>query len=526
MRYSEFVERVASFRASSVTDTCAYILWDQFGQRFSAAENQDIALLRAFGGRIAVIAATHGEESTPKLARGGDLFRLSHEFLEVDDGALEEAFQAEERRKLFECWTRSSVLGEYRLTDRCLAEATLARTVMRMMRSQWDLTNAHSHALPRAWELIRRVQRRTPTLDPIGYLKRALAMEPQAFLRTAYLLFAMNARDHGRLDFRGAQLSDKFPESWDIRNDDLLLVAERMSIHADDLRRWEHEVVTPLPDAFRKYAPLPLPRFPLIQRREQVAAPAALRGRYVTPCPGSAQLALQNACVQLLREAPPAGSKSHAVELGHALEGYLYDFLVTVAGRENVLRVDSIARDTRRADMIVAVGSKAFVIESKSLLGSSTAKAIAEAHDSVEIWEKIHGAYEQCACTVRDDALWRASPRLSSVTDVASLVCFDEVLCIEGTAFNALSACAGISERLGVNRIETVTVQYLESVISWYGLERLFDLITEKWASGKQGDDLTAFIANKKQGPSRKQGRTPPHLAPAFNELFPGLPEP
>ncbi len=523
MRYSEFVARVRRFRSSSVIELCAHILWDLWAHGFGGADQQDVALLRAFGGRIAVIAATT-DGSAGDEPRGGDLFRLAHEFLEVDEGALDDEFQAEERRRLLECWARSAPLSRYELRDDRLHSATLARTIGRMMRAQWDLTQPHSHALPRAWELIRRVQQRVPGLDPVGYLKRALRMEPQVFLRAAYLLFAMNVQARGRLDLVAARLEDGIRERWGIDEESLLFVAERLSIHAEDLRRWELGVVAHLPDAYRKYAPSPLALFPLIQKREEVAAPVAQRGRYVTPCPGSAQLAMQNVCLHLLREAPTTNSGSHPVELGHALEDYLHDFLVGVVGRENVLRIDSIASGRKRADLIVVLGTKAFVIECKSLLGSSNAKSVGEAKESVEIWEKIHGAYEQCARTVNDQVLWRGHPRLANVTEVVCLVCFDEVLCIEGTAFNMLAACAGITQRLRVNRIETVTVQYLESVISRYGVERLFGLVTEKWTAGKQGDDLTAFIANKGERAQRKLGRIPPHLVEAFNEILPGLP--
>jgi hypothetical protein len=524
VRYSEFVERVTRFRASSVTGTCAFILWDQFGRRFSAADNQDLALLQAFGARISLIAATHGTDGVSELARGSDLFRLAHEFLEVDEGALDEEFQAEERRKLLECWAQSAVLHRYKLTDECVRAATLARTLVRMMRSQWDVTSAHSHALPRAWDLLSRVQRRAPRLDPIGYAKRALGMEPQVFLRTAFLLLALNSQTRGVIDLRATRIPVEFRERWDIGLDEVLFVAERLSIHREDLLRWEDDVLHAVPHPLKQYAPSPLTRFPLIQLRDHAAAPVTVRGRYVAPCPGSTQLALQGACLQVLREAPAADSRSYPGELGRALEDYLHDFLVSVAGHENVLRVDSIARETRRADLIVVMGKKAFVIESKSMLGSSSAKSIATTPESMKMWEKIYGAYEQCACTIHDTSLWRSHPRLTTVTDTACLVCFDEVLCIEGTAFNALAACAGITKALGVERIETVTVQYLESAISWYGLERLFELISEKWALGKQGDDLTAFIANKHEGPSRSQGRTPPHLVRALQEILPGLP--
>jgi len=518
------VENVTKFRASSVTGTCAHILWRMFGQRSSAADNQDLSLLRSFGGRISLIAATHGSDAVPALARGGDLFRLAHEFLEIDEGTLDEEFQAEERRKLRECWTHSGSLRRFELRGECLRAATLARTMVRIMRSQWDPTSAHSHAFPRAWDLLTRVQRRAPLLDPIGYATRALGMEPQVFLRTAFLLFAQTFQGRGVIDLRTSRIPVEFRDRWGIGLDEALFVAERLSIHREDLRLWECDVLHTVPGPLKQYATPPLARFPLIQLRDNAAAPVAARGRYVAPCPGSMQLAMQGVCLNVLREAPAANSMSYPSELGRALEDYLHDFLVTVVGLENVIRIDSLLHETRRADLIVVMGTKAFVIESKSMLGSSSAKAIATAHESMKVWEKIFGAYEQCASTVRDRALWRSHPRLSRVTEAACLVCFDEVLCIEGTAFNTLAACAGITKALGVERIETVTVQYLESVISWYGAERLFEFISEKWAVGKQGDDLTAFIANKHEGPSRPQGRTPPHLVHAFNEILPGLP--
>ncbi|WP_157061394.1 hypothetical protein [Anaeromyxobacter dehalogenans] len=347
MHYSDFTARVRRFRRSSVTELCANVLWSLWEHRRAGADHQDVALLRAFGGRIAVIAAAKEGDNGDEPGFE-DLVRLAHEFLAVDEGTLEDEFQAEERCRLIECWQRSTPLRQYDLGDDCLRSATLARTMGRMMRAQWDLTQPHSHALPRAWDLVKRVQQRVPALDPVGYLKRALRMEPQVFLRAAYMLFAMNVQGRGRIDLTKARVGDGIHDLWGIDNDDLLFVAERLSLHAEDLRRWESQVVSVLPDAYRKYAPSPLQLFPMIQSREVVAAPVALRGRYVTPCPGSAQLAMQNVCLHLLREAPATTYGSHPVELGHALEDYLHDFFVSVVGRENVLRIDSVAAGRRR----------------------------------------------------------------------------------------------------------------------------------------------------------------------------------
>lgn len=523
MRYGDFVQRVARYRASSVTDTCATILWDLFGRSLSPDSQQDLALLRAYGGRISVVAEIHGSELNLPEATGGDLFRLAHDFLETDEGSLELEFQASERLALTEGWRRSPLLGRYALPEECMLEATQARTIARMMRAQWEVTSVHSHALARGWELVRRVHRRAPNLDPIGYLKRALGMEPHVFLRSAFALLSMCIACRGRFDLRESPIGESLSARWGFSSTDLLFVADRMSLHREDLLRWESDSVDLLPELLRRYAPTPLIRSPFIQRRADASAPTAERGRYVAPCPGSLQLAIQNWCLHTIREAPGRAGP-FAVELGRAVEDYLFDFLATAAGQENVTRVDSVTGGGRRADIIVALGSRAFVVESKSLLGSSRAKAVAEVSGSIDIWERVYGAFEQCACTVKDQSLWRSQPKLSAVSEVISLVCFDESLTIEGTTFGSLSACTGIAEALGVGRIETLTLQYLESVVGWYGLEGLFDLISEKWASGKRGDDLSAFIASKHRGPSRKQGKTPVHLVDAIEEILPGRP--
>lgn len=523
VRYSEFQERVRRFRGDSLIDLCAYILWDLWSRELAGFDSQDVALLRAYGGRISIIAAT-GEGAGRDEPRGGDLFRLAHEFLEVEEGTLEDEFQQNERHLLLQAWTKSQVLSQYELNEQCLREAMIARTLLRMMRSQWDITQADYNSVPRAWDLIRRVQGKSASLDPIGYLRRALRVEPEVLLRGAFLLFSLNVSGHGRLDLRRATVDGKLPATWNLDHEALALVAERLSIHREDLLRWEEEVVTQLPDALRKYAPSPLALFPMIQRRGRAAAPMGERGEYVNPCPGSALLAMQNVLLHALRDAESTSAGPFSVELGHALEDYLYEFFISVAGRENVIRVDELGKLTRRADIIVIAGTRAIVVECKSLLGSATAKSVGSAAESVSIWEKIHGAYEQCARTARDPAIWRADPRLTQVTDVVSIVCFDEILCLEGTAFNALAACAGITERLGIQRIETVTLQYLERMIGRYGVEWMIEMITAKWKEGRQGDDLTAFIAHRVAGPPSKVGRTPAHLLEAFRDLFPGLP--
>lgn len=522
MRYSEFVHLVHRFRGRSVVELCSHMQWDLWMQGRAGFDNQDVALLRAHGGRIALIAEAHGAQAGLE-PRGADLIRLAHELLEVDVGLLEEAFRQGERSQLLAAWSSSPTLKRYVLSEEATGAAMLALTLGRMMRSQWHVTHAHSHALPRAWELVRRVQRRADARDTIEVLTRALRMEPLAFLRAAYVLIAALGHARGRVDLRAIPLEPALASRWSIDGDALLLVAERLSQHAEDVRRWDKEVVTPLPDEHRKFAPSPLLTLPLLQRRQFAAAPVAERGRYNAPCPGSTLLAIQNVCLHALREPSRDRPQGYSVELGHALEDYLYDLFMRTVGHENVMRLDGPTDSSKHADFIVILERQAFVVECKSLLGSASAKAIGSAADTVGIWGRIHGAYEQCAGTVKDAALWRSSPRLAQVTEIACLVCFDEVLCLEGTAFNMVASIAGITNELGVDRIETVTLQYLESAMQWHGLEGLFDFISRKWAAGKQGDDLSAYIVNTGGRGQRSQGGVPPHLAEAFAELLPGL---
>jgi len=523
VRFEEFQDRVRRFRPQALIKTCAHILWDLWSRGLAGTDNQDISLLRAHGGRLALIAAT-SEEPGGTEPRDGDLFRLAHEFLEAGEGTLVDEVQERERGALLEAWTGSGVLSRYELTERCLREAMLARTLLPMMRSQWDITHADFNSISRAWDLIGRLQRRAPALDPMGYLRASLRIEPEVLLRGAFVLFSLNVGGLGRVDLRRSKINGGLPATWNLDDEALALTAERMAIHREDLLRWSEDVVAPLPDALRKYAPSPLVLSPMIQQRSRAAAPRSERGSYVTPCPGSALLAMQNVLLHTLRDAGPASANPFSVELGHVLEDYLYDFLVSAAGADRVVRVDDLGKVTRRADFIVLAGTKAIVIECKSLLGSAVAKSVGSANETVAIWEKIHGAYEQCARTVSDLGIWRGDPRLAQVTDVVSLVCFDEVLCLEGTAFNALGACAGITERLGVQRIETVTLQYLERSLVRHGAEWLIEMITAKWAEGRQGDDLTAFISHRTRAGPNKQGRTPTHLMAAYSDLFPGLP--
>jgi hypothetical protein len=273
MRYSDFAARVRRFRSGSVVELCAYVSWDIWAHGLAGADQQDVALLRAFGGRMAVIAATKDGNAGDE-PRGGDLFRLAHGFLEVDEGHS----TTSSRRRSVAGYSNAGAFGslsQYELGDDCLRSATLARTMGRMMRAQWDLTQPHSHALPRAWGAGKAgsaARRRSIRLDTSS----ALRMEPQVFLRAAYLLFAMNVQRRGRLDLANAPLEDGIRERWDIDEEDLLFVAERLSLHADDLRRWELEVVSPLPmrtESTRRVRS----HSSMIQNREEPAAPVALR---------------------------------------------------------------------------------------------------------------------------------------------------------------------------------------------------------------------------------------------------------
>jgi len=182
-------------------------------------------------------------------------------------------------------------------------------------------------------------------------------------------------------------------------------------------------------------------------------------------------------------------------EVGHAIADYLREVLIGVCGTEAVVDLDGVFGDEAptHADFAVLFGTTALIIESKTSLGSAEGKSIVTPRDYVESWERIWKAYLQCARTPIASE-FKADARLAKVTGFVHLVTFEEQMCVEAAALNAVGVEGGLFRSAGFGLAEAITIQELEDALVVFGPQRLATAVAEKWATGRHGHLLSAFL--------------------------------
>lgn len=529
MTYSTFVARLRRLSKTELIGKATMALWFLWNNEAKATDESEERVLGAvYLGRVAALAAACCSDLRPD--NGLDdraLANLAGEMLAIHEPISDLQFKSTvEVPEFLDAFAKSKVFRKYNV-DTHIAHSVIARaSVVRTLRTQWDFRQAGIGGIVRSWEILSRLDR-NHSGRIFERLSKYLNIHPRDFLRAGFFLYciAQDAQSVGVINLSGKKLTGDVVDQFNLDHDAIELVAHRMARTCDEFREWHNQTISEFPELYRKFVPNPLVNSPLIKIDASfLKIPSAGRS-YICPSPAHMIWRIQSSITDALRAMPSereVGGENLQAELGECLSEYLLEFLASTCGRANVIELDDYFDSTsKHADFILVEGEVAIVIECKTSSGSTVAKSVVTPSAIVELWERLHDAYVQCATTVKSD-IWRSHPSLSSVRRIASIVSFDEFLCPDGPAFNGFAQEVGILADIQLGLVEAISLRELEEFVGKLGITQLFTLIEQKWAAGRHADLLQTYYRST-QDQYRKQPINLAHQEKAAADLYPGL---
>jgi hypothetical protein len=419
---------------------------------------------------------------------------LANDLLGVRSPISDEAFHQAELQSLDRALRASAYFATVATTADGLRAVYAFISVARDLRAQWSFRANSPVGLLRAWATAVHLDARVP-----GFLEQ-LSAQWQIGLRDllrccAGLLTLAGSDDRTLGAFSLNSLGTEDVEPFGISLDALRLVANRIGQPASYFNGWYRQRALTQPNSLRKYVPQPLVAEPLVTIDKSLKKYEAPRHSYLCPSPSHLVWRTQSIVVDGARSLGETWNPALKTEIGHAVSHYLGDVLVAICGRESVVDLDEVFGDAAptHADFAVLLGNTAIIIESKTSLGTAAGKSIITPADYVESWERIWKAYLQCAHTP-SAAKFRADRRLAGLTSFVYLVTFEEQMCVEAAALNAVAQVEGLFAAKRFTRAEAITIQELEDALVVYGPQRLAAEVAAKWDAGRHGDLLTAHL--------------------------------
>jgi len=523
LTYAEIVDAISSIDKTEILLKASSALWHIWKHETPPpGREEDYELCRAYLGRIAAIAAGRcGSGSQLGNFGEAELIQLAGEFLGVTDAITDTVFFNQEEVPRFRDAIQNHDAFKNKIPSQDVLRGYAARLVfIRTLRSQWDFRSVSMNGVLRSWDIVGRLNS-----DHGGQvferLKRTLNIELKDYVRAGFAILAVaNNKTPGVISGQELLIDSDVARVLNLDKDALLLVANRLSRSCVEFSEWHCDVMKSIPEPYRKYAPHPLVSSPLIRLDQTFRGWIDGEKGYLCPSPPHLLWKVQSSCVDAIRDLAPTGGQNLMADLGECLSDYLCDFLSLVCGKENVVRLDDVSDNSKKhADFVVVVGELALVIESKTSLGSTLAKSIATPEDIVDVWARLHSAYRQCAHTINSD-VWEKHSQLGKAKRFVSIVCFDEVFCPDGAAFNSFAVSCGIWGELGIGPVEAISLQDFEQFMSQLGPGQLGYIIQAKWYYKRHGDMLRSFIRSQNVElavPSME------HLRAAAADLFPGF---
>lgn len=498
LTFQQFVEELKRFDRSSLLAASSRISWNIWDSDVPLPESEDLFICRAYMPQIAVLAvATCDDSATPRFPTEPEATRLARELLGVRSAMSNLQYRDQIELPALEQALTSSALFKGIVQDRDSLVATHALvSFARDLRAQWAPRSVNPISIFRGWKIAKYLEDRAKGFQ--SAVKRLWKIELAHLAHCGMALLAM-ARDSGGLvSLADTSGLDGLPAHLGVDGDVVKLVANRLSRSRSQYEEWYQKDVLAYPELFRKYVPSPFVATPLVLINEEFHHIQAPPPAYVVPSPAHLLWYFQSAPFEAARALSGSWHPDLKPPLGEAVSDYVYWMLVGICGENNVIPLDALfgGSHSSRADFAVLAGEYVLIIESKTSVASAQAKSVMSMQDYVDIWERICAAYVQCTATTRAPE-FRGDSRLKSAAKFVHLVTFEEQICLEGAALNAVAAAQGLFDAHGVSRVEAVTLENLEDLLVRLGPARLAEGIAEKWEGEKHGEGLYQYIARR-----------------------------
>lgn len=495
LRFEAFIGRLRHYSRSGIARVGAHISWTIWTTPAPDPEPPDWYMCRAYMPLISVLGvAVCNDHRDRKEPDEGDMRSLANELLGVRSPISEAADHQTELTELRAALSASESFSAVAPTADALRAVYAFISIARDLRAQWGFRSVTPLGLLRAWATAQHLERRVP-----GFLDRFAAqwnIGLRDLLRCCSGLLTLGTNDPKTLGaFALHSIGTAEVEPFGITLDALRLVANRLGQPPAYFLSWYRNDVLPYRDSLRKYVPHPLVREPLVTIDASLKKYKAPTHSYLCPSPAHLVWKTQSLVMDAARALGDSWNVALKTEVGHALADFVRETLIGICGRDAVVDLDSVfgpAAPTH-ADFAVIVGTTAIIIESKTSLASAEGKSVISPTQYVESWGRIWKAYLQCVRTPSAHE-FKSNFRLSKLTNFVFLVTFEEQMCVEAAALNSVGVADGIFRSGGVSHAEAVTVQELEDALVMFGPQRLAAAVTDKWAKGRHGDLLSAYL--------------------------------
>ena len=523
--YRDFTQAIRRFKRDDLLATCASFAWQAWeiedSRGYSNKERQQLITARAFSPRIFSVAAAAGNNFRSRVAGDPDFFWLGGLYLGINSAVSDEKFIDLEMQEIQGLCGETKYLKNHKIDSSILLTSTKSLFMQRSMRSQWDTKAYTFRHIIRAWLILKYLDGRLGnSVFPV--IERMFRMDPvDAFRSACGIYFLATGKDKfpGIFDIQSSTCQREITEKYGVDLETVNFMSNRVSAELKDFRNWHDAEVLGLGEYYKKYAPIPLYRTPLVRAQEiwLTRDEAVSESTYLCPSPHILMHTLSDMFSLSLRENRCLlGGVNVDSAYGYAVEDYLeLSVLPQFFDPGKVQRLDTGTGRHKVADFIVETEHAWFVIESKKSLSSSFGRSVSDPLSVVSIWDRLLESYGQCSETIKTISD-NSKPKIA-------LVVVGEDILFEQGIFDLLAFRSGIFRELNLEFVEVMSLESFERCFQFGTVEDVVSAIVKKWGYAKSNPGIDAFYSLQVMRRGDGPGRNLKHLNDCFEELFPGL---
>jgi len=498
IEFATFIERLKNLQRSAVVRLATEESWSIWATGSSESETEDRFVTRVEMPTVAVLALAICDDGPSRMTpTRSEVIALGTDLLNVRSPISDDGAHQSELESLRSALLNSQYFKKVAPKPGDLRAVYAFLTAAREIRAQWAFRTTGPAGLARAWALAQGIEKAEP-----GFLAH-FESEWGATLREVLLsvVALLNIAGSNNPTLPGAfSLNVPTPETtlcFGIPVARLQKVASRLSTSASFFPGWFETASQTLHATSLKFLPQPLAITPFVEIEASREGPGLLPPAFVAPSPSHMMWRAQSIVLDVARVLNQTNNRMNDA-IGAAVASYVGDFLRALCGPQNVVNLDEVfgSKDKSHADFAVLVGTTAILVESKTSIGGAMNKSVISPGGYVTTWSRIWHAYLQCVSTSRA-AKFKTHPVFSAVTDFIHIATFEEHLCVESGALNAIAVHDGLFKEERFACAEALTVQEFEDALVIYGPEGLADEISFKWQSRKFDQPLGTYLRTR-----------------------------
>jgi hypothetical protein len=460
-----FVQNLRRCTKSSIVDAGAHLLWTSYkNKKKDAGFDAQRQILHAYGSRIVVLALATANEYRDKNLTLEGFHNLCTDYLGIHDTISDQEFLKREAEKVIasiKAATKNKIPEKYLTFDHIRSSCT-ELFVARLAGSQNKTYGTNIHEFSTDYKIISMLDEITSGAVTKVF-QELFCVSPLHVMRAGFMLFALGCDDrrNGRISFNGMSCDDAVRESFQITPEICQSVAAKISCNESDLRDWYMKGVLNCEPYYQKHFPDPLYRYPLIHRDLKTE-----NIDFLIPAPALFLRSFRIAIFSRLLEA----NGNLSGKLGDVLEAHIKDALEHIFGADKVKKIEDSGK---KADFHIALGNCDLIIEVKTNIGSYEARSVMSPEHTADVWGRLYGACEQCAASMR---VYKQASR-----PIIGLILMADHMTTETIPFHTLAERSGMFDDLGIECVEFLSWNALESTLSRTSIDKFAAGLLEKW---------------------------------------------